>query len=107
MDLAPENWQLLADLGEAEREQWFYLPDAWTSREGVDLLNRSDNLLIHDQDSWSEVIKENGCLWQHRCRCGKVFPSRRSLLGHIGGLTRGLSTPARERMTDFHQEVLS
>ena len=109
MDLEPENWQLLADLGQAEGEQWQFLPFdvAMGSPVRIALISESNTLILHDPEEWDEAIKETPSLWQHWCRCGKVFPSRRSLLGHIGGLTRGLSTPARERMTDFHREVLS
>ena len=107
MDLAPENWQLLADLGRAEGEQWQFLPFdvAMRSPVRIALISESDTLILHDPQEWDEAVKETPCLWQHRCRCGQVFPSRRAVFGHISGLKNGLSAPLRQRVQEFHQVI--
>ena len=104
MDLAPENWQLLADLGRAEGEQWQFLPFdvAMRSPVRIALISESDTLILHDPEEWDEAIKETPSLWQHRCLCGKVFPTRRALLGHISGMKARLSESARRRMQKRH-----
>ena len=104
MELEPENWALLADLGQAEGEQWQFLPfdEAMGSPAGIALISESNTLILHDPEEWDEAIKETPSLWQHRCLCGKVFPTRRALLGHISGMKARLSESARRRMQKRH-----
>lgn len=107
MTLEPENWQLLADLGTAEGQQWFYLPgDATGSSVGQALIAESDCLLLHAAQDWQAAVQDNPCLWQSRCRCGKKFPSRRAVIGHISGLLGGLNASQRQRVKALHEVIV-
>ena len=99
MTREPENWNLLAALSLSESDQWFYLPLEETHNLfGQALLNRYDAFSCHDPENWRAIIKENPGLWQERCRCGRHFPTREALQGHMGGLSRGQSwTAVRQR----------